>query len=240
MSSTWIMLLALASASLAQPRDAARVQAGEDLAAWRAIQASDAQDPEALKDFIEDFPSSPLAELAYRNLGALQAELSPSNQLSRLSASYERHQADLQRRPTHVVVATLSVHTDPAAFSSTTAWSAPVWGVVHPVVEGGVGFGPGLYIGGGAEIGPLTLTARGEFFEIPDLSAALRYTPITGMWRPFFELQGTALHPRLTGSLGLRRDLSEGYAIELSGGAGWGFEDRAFVPAARIGVIYSL
>lgn len=248
MSATWILLAALTATGLAQPRDAARVQAGDDLVAWRAIQDTTPRDPAALVAFVQEFPSSPLAELAYRALVELEAELPPSGQLNRLAASYAHHEADLRRRPAHVVVATISVRTaSEQTAQAELAPASPVRALIQPVAEGGVGLGPGLYLGAGAELGPVALTVRGELANPAtddgfgsDLGLSLRYAPAPVEWRPFFELQGAALNPRVTGALGLRRDLGDGYALELSGGASWLFQDAAFAPSARIGVLYAL
>ncbi|MCB9759603.1 MAG: hypothetical protein H6739_07155 [Alphaproteobacteria bacterium] len=114
-----MLLLALAfslnlttATAQAQPRDVARVQAGEDIVAWRQLSALPAAaQPEALQAFVQEFPSSPLAEVALRRL--MELELSPPDlpavTLTRLNNSYLSHEQALQRTPAQVAVATVEL-----------------------------------------------------------------------------------------------------------------------------------
>jgi len=101
----------LAALTFAQPRDdELRVRVGDDLVAWQAMNLDDAQ---ALREFIEQYPTSPLTERAYRELremGQAQDSLPPVAQ-SRLETSVARHDLALERSPTAVSVATLPVGT---------------------------------------------------------------------------------------------------------------------------------
>ena len=225
MSLIWSLIFTVA----AQPRDAVRVQAGEDLVAWRALQEESA--PAELRRFIADFPSSPLAEVAYRRLLEQEAERAalPSN--ARLAASYARHEEALQRQPAHVAVAELPV--DTLSEPSTRD-------LLSPIAEGGVGLGPGVYVGAGAALGGVSLTARAQIEERPDLSASLRYAPARWSWRPLLELRFDALEVQTAGALGVRRDLSEGYALEIAGGAGWDFTEATWSPELRLGIVYRI
>ena len=68
-----LLTIGLVSEALAQPQDAARVVSGQDIVAWRALPQDD---PQALRVFIQEYPSSPLAERAFTQLQVLDARIS--------------------------------------------------------------------------------------------------------------------------------------------------------------------
>ncbi len=214
------LLLALGTAR-AQPRDAGRVQAGEDLARWRALQRDDPGDVDALLAFIEDFPSSPLAELAYGALVAAEAELPADfrGSLSRVSSSYHRHREALTRQPAAVAVATLELEPK----QEPERPEVRLLGRVdrgERVAELGLGMSaqPGLYMGLGARLGPIGLAGRGLLDEEGlRAGAALRYEPWR-YWRlsPFAELSWVG---GAGASLGLSRSLPGSLTLDLAAGA---------------------
>ncbi len=114
----WLGLLA--GSAYAQPIE---VISGQDLEAWRMIEQQDLQGEAAVsayRDFVRTFPSSSLAEAAWRRLVELDdgdgewtqdAALRPL--VADLRESWRQHQAALDRQPTASVVAPLTVEPAP-------------------------------------------------------------------------------------------------------------------------------
>ncbi len=236
-----IALLLAAGTARAQPRDAGRVQAGDDLACWRGIQRDDPGDVDALLAFIEDFPSSPLAELAYGALVAAEAELPADfrGSLGRVSSSYHRHQEALARQPAAVAVATLDPHPPQEPERPETQLLARVERGER-VAELGLGMNaqPGLYMGLGARLGPLGLAGRGLLDEEGLRGGiALRYEP-RRYWglSPFAELSWVG---GAGASLGLSHPLPGGLALDLAAGALWHPGEDAPEQLLRLGVAQS-
>jgi len=219
-------LTLIPSDAQAQPRDASRIQAGEDLSAWRTLQRDAPDDLDALFAFLEAYPSSPLAELAYRELVEAKAELPADfrGTAARVSTSYHRHQEALSRTPAGVAVARLevsgaaeSVTPEPTLQKRLDRADAGI----H--AETGVALTtlPAFYAGVGAQAGAVRLTGRGLFDqESLALGAALRYNPWR-YWRvsPFTEAALTGPDLTLSFSLGGSLGLAQGLSVEVAGGA---------------------
>ena len=243
------LMLALSSTALAQPRDAGRIQSGEDLTAWRTLQRDAPDDVDALVDFLEAFPSSPLAELAYREL--VEAASSPSGRAqlpadfrgntARLSTSYHRHQEALSRTPAGVAVARLEVSGAVEAASAQPAtalrWERLDTGI-HVETGAALTSLPAFYAGVGAQAGALSLTGRGLFDEESfALGAALRYDPWR-YWRvsPFAEAAVTGPDVAVGLSLGGSLGLAQGLSIEVAGGGQRRLDDGANEKLLRAGI----
>jgi hypothetical protein len=155
-----LTLLAIPTAH-AQPGE---VAAGEDIGAWREMQARHLEGEAAAsgyEEFLARYPTSPLAEVAWahlRDLGLLEEiehtrpELRPH--LQDLERSWTLHQEALNRTPKAVVVADLEPDGTPRPAA------APRW---VPVVTGGTGYaGNSLYgaIGARLERGPFGAVVR--------------------------------------------------------------------------------
>ncbi|GEM_PF-5396885 len=235
-----MLLLLISQFASAQPRDAARVVAGEDLAAWRQLLEDRAPGHDALTDvsaltaFVREFPSSPLSELAYRQLVALGHDLPVDLRLGRIAESYRDHEAALRRDLTEAVVAPLSMAPSSDVHTSVEPDAGLAW-----VVEAGAGLaeGPAVYVGAGWRLGPVGLTARGVMERELHLGAAVKVLPWTGTWQPFAEL--AYLGPRPNGELvgGVLWQLTDGYMVEVAAGVNRDLDGGSTTPASRLGLV---
>lgn len=90
------------------------VISGGDLVAWRAIQREATS--EQLMEFVETYPTSPLAELAWRRLGGVD-ESAPES----VVLSMEGHERNLSRGGEKIAIAPLnpSLSSEPTTPAST-------------------------------------------------------------------------------------------------------------------------
>jgi hypothetical protein len=212
------LLLLTSTLANAQPREDERIRRGEDIEAWRQVQ--DSQDPADHQAFIEEFPSSPLSELAYRRLNELDpaaADLNPVTD-ARLSSSTERHDRDLDRTQPQVAVATLSLA------APVTLAPEPTTRVLAPQMElGAMGWsgGPGVYVAGGLSRKRVSVWARGQGgAQRLDLALAARVSWRPGTLTPYAELVGawspTGSTLGLGGAVGVTQPLAKGFGLGLA------------------------
>lgn len=188
-----LLTIGLGSEALAQPQDAARVVSGEDIVAWRALPQDD---PEALRGFIQEYPSSPLSERAFTRLQELDSEqgvLSPAAQRS-LESSAHTHHRILSRPSGSVSVATLNLSAPPVAhgdgglsfqsFRPRAEVGAVTWGTDLGLSLGagvqGQYFGAMLRTRWGDARGEMHLAARAE---LPIFAACTPYAELLGARR---------------------------------------------------------
>ncbi|MCB9746609.1 MAG: hypothetical protein H6740_28800 [Alphaproteobacteria bacterium] len=250
-----LITLSLLSLALAQPRDAGRVQSGEDIQAWRALQATSPDDPAALKGFVEEFPSSPLAELAYSQLIALDGdrpELSPVA-MARLDSSLGHHQDSLTRRPTQVAVATLSLAPSTASLAPASASFD-----LSPRLElGAVGEldVAALYLGGGMHGTLSGLGARGvlgngvreaalvtQLHPFPELRLE-PYAELSAGWVRKWDSASLRHGPLLATALGTYAPLTSGLSLTAAAELRWSEAGASLTsplsPRLRVGLTWS-
>ena len=108
-----LLLLGLLTApALAEPG----VAGGEDLLAWRGIDHRGDDRLEAYRAFLDAWPMSPLAEVAYARLvesGALSINTSAPTQYPQIEQSYQSHQRVLSQQVDDVIVAPLLANGEP-------------------------------------------------------------------------------------------------------------------------------
>ena len=201
-----MLFRSLGPEALAQPQDAARVVSGEDIVAWRALPQDD---PEALRGFIQEYPSSPLSERAFTRLQELDQEegvLSPAGQRS-LESSANTHHRMLSRPSGSVSVATLNLSAAPStadrgsfgsgSFQARAEVGAATWGTNLGLSLGaglqGQYFGTMLRTRWGDERGEMHLAARAE---LPFFSACTPYAELMGARR----FKGADLSPWAAGA----------------------------------------
>ncbi|MFT5584697.1 MAG: hypothetical protein ACI9VR_002282 [Cognaticolwellia sp.] len=185
-----LLTIGLGSPALAQPQDAARVVSGQDIVAWRALPQDDAQ---ALRGFIQEYPSSPLAERAFTQLQVLDQEegvLSPAAQRG-LASSADTHYRALSRASGSVSVATLNLGAAPSqpassglsfrSFQPRAELGAATWGT-----NLGLGVGAGLQ---GQYFGAMLRTRWGDSRVEMHLAARVEL-PIFAAYTPYVELLG--------------------------------------------------
>ena len=237
------MLLLMASQlASAQPRDAGRVAAGEDLAAWRDLleqrgpEQAGLDDVDALFAFLREFPSSPLSELAYRRLVELGHDVPVDlrGTVARIADSYREHEAVLLGETPSASVRTLSAPIEVESHTTLEHDEGISW-----LVEAGAGLseGPAVYVGAGWELGPVALTARGVMERDAHLGAAVKLMPWQAAWRPFAELG--YLGPTPNGELvaGVRGRLLDGYYVEAAAGVNRDLDVGTMTPALRMGLV---
>ncbi len=187
-----LILLTLLQTAWAQPRDAARVQQGEDIVAWRQVDASSS---EQLQRFAEEFPSS---RLAARAMAALAEQ--PSGQ------------SELGSRP----VETLRVG-DQQDLSQVEQRSERQ---LNPMVEigwTGAQHESGLYLYAGVSgdhLGAALRTTAGT--EGVDLGVAFRGTLSQEHLSPFAEALASARQPALGLAVGVAQPLRRGFSLSLA------------------------
>lgn len=206
----------------------ARVQAGEDLAAWRGVDCSDA---ESLSAFIVEFPTSPLAELALRELDALGAAapgaMNPVER-NRLESSLERHEQALGREATAIGVAPVQVGAEFVPVSTR---------LTRPVLELGWTSGMHLYLSGGIQRGRIGLSLRTvASADLPlDVDLTFRISPWQRSLSPYAELIGYGREPGVGAAIGvgqpLRRDFTMNVALETP------LLGAALKPTVRVGLV---
>lgn len=236
------LLFALLTLSVASARAEVPVEvsAGGDVAAWRALAERDLRGDEAIdawRGFIQAYPASPLAELAWGALHDAGVEphgwprdLALQVSMDQLQRSWTAHQRALAREPEQVIVAPLYADgtrdvTLPAKWTGTVA-AGSMWSAA------------GLDVGlsARAERGPVGVVARLDAGAAPlnlGLGARLSMTP----WGPFLEACATT-----SGSLsavgGARYELAP--SLWLEGSAGVATLDRAASPVLRVELAHTL
>ncbi len=218
-----LLTIGLGPEALAQPQDAARVVSGEDIVAWRALPQDD---PEALRGFIQEYPSSPLSERAFTRLQELDQEegvLSPAGQRS-LESSANTHHRMLSRPSGSVSVATLNLSAAPStadrgsfgsgSFQARAEVGAATWGTNLGLSLGaglqGQYFGTMLRTRWGDERGEMHLAARAE---LPFFSACTPYAELMGARR----FKGADLSPWAAGAaLGASLPLADKLGVQAS------------------------
>ena len=191
--------------------------------AWRALPQDDAEE---LRGFIQEYPSSPLAERAYTRLQELNSEdgvLSAPGQRS-LASSADTHHHALSRPSGSVSVATLDLSEDaaPSAQAGLTLRS------FRPRAEVGAaswGTNLGLSVGAGLQgqyFGAMLRTrwgdARGEMHlaaraELPLFAACTPYAELLGAKR----FKGPDLAPWAAGAaLGASLPLADKLGMQAS------------------------
>lgn len=231
-----LLVLMLASA-LAQP---VQVVTGEDLSAYRAMQATEPgsiEEIDALRRFLSDYPSSALAEVAWSRLVELGAHTGEwtrqpglKKQLARLEASRLQHQADLDRSTVAVAAVTLSPEGEAVAQRSRA------WGLAMHM--GGGHDGRELFgaFGLRAMYGPAGVSVRGGADGAPFLEAALRVE--APVWAtPHLEFSADTLR-RQSLRLGARAELERDLWLEASGGVGR--DALGWVPVGRVELVHPL
>lgn len=249
-----LIILTLLHTASAQPRDAGRVQFGEDIQAWQALVAEDPDDPEALRAFVEDFPTSPLAEVAYarlNQLGGPKPELSPVV-LARMDASLDAHRDALSRRPTQVAVATLPMG------AATLAPGAGGRSGLAPRIELGAFGEPdctAVYLGGGLHGELAGLGARGArgngvwdavgFVQLHPLGAP-RLEPylelsagMVSKWNAETSRQGPVAAAALGAYAPLTHSMSLSGAAELRYSEAGASVNAAWGPRVRLGLTWT-
>lgn len=185
---------------------------------WRTLPQDD---PEALRGFIQEYPSSPLAERAFTRLQELDEEegvLSPGAQRS-LASSADSHYHTLSRPSGSVFVATLSMQPQPVSSSSRSLRPRVELGAASWGTELGMSLGAGLQ---GHTFGAVARTrfgdGRGEF-----QLAGRAELPFATVWTPFVEVLGARrirsqeLAPwALGGAVGSSFSVSEPLAVQVS------------------------
>ncbi len=104
---TWWMWISMAIAGPASP-----IELGHDLVDWRALSAN--APAEALSDFMQKHPDSPLAELAWQSLLVQQPQAKPSRSGRRAALSLQHQQETLSRTRVALAIAWLIPSATPA------------------------------------------------------------------------------------------------------------------------------
>lgn len=218
-----LLTIGLGSQALAQPQDAARVVSGEDIVAWRALPQDD---PDELRGFIQEYPSSPLAERAFTRLQELNSEegVLPVPGQRSLASSADTHHHALSRPSGSVSVATLDLSEGSASqtqsglalrsFRPRTEIGAASWGTNLGLSVGaglqGQYFGAMLRTRWGDDRGEVHLAARAE---LPLFSACTPYAELLGAKR----FQGADLSPWAAGAaLGASLPLADKLGMQAS------------------------
>jgi len=232
-------LLTLSAAS-ARAEVPVEVSAGGDVAAWRALAERELQGDDAIvawREFIQAYPASPLAELAWGALHDAGADTKgwphdPALQASmeQLRRSWTAHQRALAREPEQVIVAPLYADgtrdvTLPAKWTGTVAAGSMVSAA-----------GLDLGVSARAERGPIGVVGRvdaGTASVDFGLGARLSMTP----WGPFIEACANT-----AGSLsavgGARYQVAP--SLWLEGSAGVATFDRTASPVLRVELAHTL
>lgn len=153
--------------------------------AWRALPQDD---PQALRGFIQEYPSSPLAERAFTRLQELDEEdgvLAPGAQRS-LASSADSHHRVLARPTGSVFVATLSMQPQPVSSSSRSLRPRVELGAATWGSELGMSLGAGLQ---GHTFGAVARTRFGEGRGELQLAGRAEL-PFGATWTPFVEVLG--------------------------------------------------
>ena len=187
-----LLLLTLLTPAEAQPRDAARVQQGEDIAAWRQV---DVDDPEQLRAFVEEFPSSRLAARALADLeGGAGVAQPPVVEVETLQVGAQV-----------VDVSQVQVHSERS---------------LSPMVElgwTGTQNAAGMYLYTGVRGDHLGVALRGTAAtDGLDLGVAVRGTLWNDQLSPYAELLGEVRDPALGAALGVQQPLRKGFALSLA------------------------
>ncbi len=184
----------------------AKVQTGEDLAAWRAV---DCQDPNELRQYIQEFPTSPLAELALRELEKLDESPPVINPVGRvlLESSLKRHDDALNREATAVYAA-------PLAMGELTNSRK----LIRPALELGWTTGMQVYVSGGLKRGRASLALRSvaSAHEPMALDVSLRMSHWTRSVSPYAEIIGHLRSPALGVAVGLAHPLERQLAVTVA------------------------
>lgn len=218
-----LLTIGLVSEALAQPQDAARVVSGQDIVAWRALPQDD---PQALRVFIQEYPSSPLAERAFTQLQVLDREdgvLAPAAQRGLVSSADSHHRA-LSRPSGSVSIATLNLGAAPSppytrslstrSLRPRTEVGAATWGT-HLGLSLGAGL-QGQYFG--AMVRTRWGNAKGEFqlaarAELPIFAACTPYAELLGARR----FVGVDLNPWAAGgAVGASLPLADKLGLQAS------------------------
>ena len=217
--------------ALAQPLN---VVIGQDLAAWNAIDTTQTDHTGLLDDyqqFIQDYPTSALAEVALSRVEELQGAQEPTAQggLSEIQQSQRMHEERLTRE---VVTATV-VDLNPDG--SRPAAKQSRW---HTAIHAGAHWMNGSTAGlTGAEIRyrPVGLVTRLGMGEHLYLQSGLRVT--APGWGPFAEF---SYDTRGASTLvaGGRQALKHKLWVELSGGAQR--LDQSIGPVLRVELVHGL
>ena len=188
------------------PSVQAKVQTGEDLAAWRAVNC---ENPNELREYIQEFPSSPLAELALRELENLDESPPAINPVerARLETSLERHDDALNREATAVYAAPITV--GDLTHSHT---------LIRPALELGWTTGMRVYVSGGVKRGRASLALRtvASANEPLGLDVTLRLSHWTRSFSPYGEIIGYLRTPGLGAAVGLTHPLGRHFALTIA------------------------
>ncbi len=216
--------------ALAQPLE---VVSGEDLEAWRALPRQHVPDAQLIAGwqvFIERYPSSPLAEVAWQRLdqtGGLDSDWASAPELQpvlqRLERSHQAHELELQRRATQVAVADLNA-------DGTRDVSVP--SKFSLAVGAGAAFDGSNVLGtvsGRAEYGRVAVIGRSMAAQRPYASGGLRLS--ASMWGPWLEANLDS-NGRVDAQLGGRYRLFNQYWVE--GSVGGCLSDAKVMPVARV------
>ncbi|MBT3220671.1 MAG: hypothetical protein HN348_16415 [Proteobacteria bacterium] len=227
-------VLILSLAAQAQPLE---VVAGEDLAAWRGIHQSpkDVQKAaESYRWFIDTYPTSSLAEVAWQRLNHLNTDDSEwvqhnRNELQKLQRSLDHHRETLENPPSQIAVASLTAEGTTVSKSTPSPWQVSV--------RAGAGWTGSVCGTVGAEVkyrpvGVVARFARGQDWYG---EAGLRLsTPGLGPAAEF-DLD-TKLRPQ--GLVGVQIPLWQRTGIEAMGGLR--YDEQVFTPALRLELVQKL
>jgi hypothetical protein len=187
-----LLLLATTEPALAQPRDAARVQQGEDIVAWREV---DASDDRQLRAFADEFPSSRLADRALAQLDELPegAEPTEAQPVQTLRIGEQQDMGQIEQRS--------ESRLDPMV---ELGWT----GGQHTA---------GMYLYTGVTGDHLGVAVRGTAgTDGLDLGFALRGTLSQDHLSPYAELLAEARQPALGVALGVAQPLRRGFSLSLA------------------------